>query len=310
MTTKKFIATIALTATFILPGLAVAGGSQVDEIMSRAKNWLSQQNLTLNNGNSGKRDDLSAEGQDAILVYGEGYGNPDHKNLAQRAGMAKMAATAVAQKALAEYLEGFALVGNSVVRDRVTENEVIQTAVTAFIKGAETVYEDYDKDQDKAIVIVRIGLHGPKSFGAMMYERLMNDPDARKSLESGKPEFKAKPATLVVSYDGLIIDATEQSFQPALINRIFTVKGSILYDPAKMKKQVLVEQGCGEYANSIDRAKSALAAKGVQNPLVVKASGSISRADLQVSEEDALNIFSADQKSGFLTGAKVAFVIR
>jgi hypothetical protein len=306
----KIIAIFTVAATLTCSTLTFADGTQVDETMKRAKTWLSQQNLTLTYGAGGARNDLSMVTQNAVLVYGEGYGNPDHKNPAQRAGMAKVAATVVAQKALADYLEGFALVGNTVVRDRVTESQVINTAVSAFIQGAEPVYEDYDKDQDKAVVILKIGLHGPMSFGALMYDRLMNDPKSRKSLESGKPEFNAKPAPLEINYDGLIVDATEQSFQPALINRIFTEKGSILYDPAKMKQQFLIEQGCGDYASSVDRAKSALAVKGVKNPLVVKASGSLSRADLQISEDDALTVFSANQQNGFLTGAKVAFVVR
>ena len=68
--------------------------------------------------------------------------------------------------------------------------------------------------------------------------------------------FKAQPVKLDESYDGLIIDATGQNFRPALINRIFAAKGDVLYDPAKVSQKVLVEQGCGEYTNSVNKAKS------------------------------------------------------
>ncbi len=49
----------------------------------------------------------------------------------------------------------------------------------------------------------------------------------------------------------------------------------MLYDPAKISQKVLVEQGCGEYTNSVDKARAALRKRGVNNPLVVKASGTV-----------------------------------
>ncbi|MBI1986994.1 MAG: hypothetical protein HYS70_01425 [Nitrospinae bacterium] len=132
----------------------------------------------------------------------------------------------------------------------------------------------------------------------------------KKALDSGKPAFKTVPVPLDTIYDGLIIDAIEQNFKPALINRIFTAKGEVLYDPAKIGKKFLVEQGCGEYANSIDKAKAALAIRAVKKPLIIKAAGSVSQTDLQVADEDALTIFSANLKSGFFASAKVAFVLQ
>ena len=39
------------------------------------------------------------------------------------------------------------------------------------------------------------------------------------------------------SYDGLIIDATEQNFRPALINRVFTPKENWLLRPIKDKPE-------------------------------------------------------------------------
>jgi len=77
-----------------------------------------------------------------------------------------------------------------------------------------------------------------------------------------------------------------------------------------VSQKVLVEQGCGEYTNSVDKAKAALGSRGIKNPLVVKASGTASAADLQVSDEDAVTIFSANQKGNFFAGAKVAFVLK
>jgi hypothetical protein len=95
-----------------------------------------------------------------------------------------------------------------------------------------------------------------------------------------------------------------------LINRIFTLKGEVLYDPSRVEQKILVEKGCGEYTNSVDKARDALQHRGVRNPMVVKAAGVAGPTDLQVSEEDAVKIFSANQKTNFLAGAKIAFVLK
>ena len=310
MNTKKMIATIAFAAFITLPGLAFGDNIQLDETFARVKIWLSQQNLTMTGGPDNARDDLAAFGQGEIVFYGEAVGNPEHQTLAQREMMAKRAAVVMAQTVLVEYLEGFALVSDSLVENAMTKYNVIRTGVTGFVRGTQVVYQEYNREKDVAVAIIKVGLHGPKGFGSLMYEKLLNDPDAKKTLDSGKPAFKAAPVPLDTVYDGLIVDAVEQNFKPAFINRIFTAKGEVLYDPAKIGKKVLVEQGCGEYANSIDKAKAALATRGVKNPLIVKAAGSVSQADLQVADEDALTIFSANLKSGFFTSAKVAFVLQ
>src|SRR5208337_1271345 len=140
------------------------------------------------------------------------------------------------------------------------------------------------------------------------------DPDFVKEIREvdGKPApaFKTRPVPLEEKYDGLVIDATDQNFRPALINRIFTVKGDLIYDPSKVSQKVLVEQVCGEYTNSVDKAKAALASRGVRNPLIVKAVGTVSASDLQVSDDDAVIIYSSNQKGGFFAAAKVAFVLK
>ena len=48
----------------------------------------------------------------------------------------------------------------------------------------------------------------------------------------------------------------------------------------------------------------------MKNPLIVKAAGTSNPTDLQVTDDDAVKIFSADQKAGFLADAKVAFVLK
>ena len=300
----------ALSLIFAFTAAAQADTIQVDDVFTKTQKWLDEKSLTITGGPSGARDDQAAFRQEALLFYGEAVGNPDHRTFAQREQMAKRAAVVTAQRALAEYLEGFALVGDTLVKDGMVQYDVIRSAVSGFVKGSQVAFQEYSKDKDTALAMVKLGLHGPQGFASAMYEKMLNDPKAKESLKTDKPAFKTHTIKLDEAYDGLIIDATDQNFRPALINRIFATKGEVLYDPAKVSQKVLVEQGCGEYTNSVDKAKTALASRGVKNPLVVKASGATTVADLQVTDDDAVMIYSANQKGKFFMAARVAFVLK
>jgi|GEM_PF-200703 len=299
------------------PAQPPAGTVQLDSSFKAANEWLSKNNHSLT-GSAGGRDDNAAFGQEMILFYGEAYGNPAHTNMAQRAGMAKRAAVVVAQRSLAEYINGFAIVGDTLVKDGVAQYDVIRSAVAGFIKGTQVVFQEYSPEKDTAIAIIKVGMHGPDGFATSVYKKMFKtekkmDPQFVKAIHEvdGKPAPNFKTAVVPVeAHDGLIIDATEQNFRPALINRVFTPKGELLYDPSKISQKVLVEQGCGEYTNSVDKAKAALDSRGVKNPLIIKAVGTVSASDLQVSDDDAVKIFSANQKKGFFASAKVAFVLK
>jgi hypothetical protein len=305
---KTIIATILLT--LILAMTAQADTIEVNSAYAKTQKWLDDKNLTFTGGPNGARDDLAAFSQEALLFYGEAVGNPDHRTAAQRELLAKRAAVVTAQRSLLEYLEGFIMVGVTLVKDGMAQDDLIVSVVAGFVKGSQVVFQEYSKDTDTAIAVIKLGMHGPKGFASSFYEKMSSDPKLKEALKTDKAPFKAETVKLDVAYDGLIIDATSQNFRPALINRIFAIKGDILYDPAKISQKVLVEQGCGEYTNSIDKAKAALATRGVKNPLVIIASGATSAADLQVTDEDAVTIYSANQKGSFMAAAKVAFVLK
>jgi len=279
--------------------------SPIDERFQKANEWLNRNNLSVTTSPE------QAFMTDYILVVAEGLPSAIARVPAQKRLTAERAATALAYRQLAEILHGVAVVGDTLVKDAELQYDVVRVAVDGFIKGAQVVYKEYNPQEESALVMVKVGMTGPQGFAKVMYEKLIGDPKIKREvIGAPQPGYKPKPIPVEERHDGLIIDATEQNFRPALINRIFTPKGEVLYDPSKVSQKVLVEQGCGEYTNSIDKAKAALETRGVKNPLMVKAIGTSSPSDLQVSDEDAVRIFSANQKTGFLAGAKVAFVLR
>lgn len=301
MKMKLFLMGLALIAM-----AGVAYGDEIDLKYKMARKYLveTKQTITVTVEQAFK--------QDAILVMGEGVGKKGTSG-AQKKLTAITAAKVKAQRALAELLHGVAVVSETTVQDSELASDEIKTAVSGFVKGAQVVVQEWNPADETALVILKVGMTGPKSFAAVMYEKILTEPKVKQELE--KPAFVPPadvppPAAVPQAYDGLIIDATDYAFRPALINRIFNPKGEVLYDPAKISQKVLVEQGCGEYTNSVDKARAALGKRGVKNPLVVKASGTVSASDLQVTNETALQIFAANQASGFMADARVAFVLK
>ena len=322
MKLKALLAAITLAA---LP-VAAQAGEVVDLKYKMAREYVRQENLNItvkvNSSDYDARTDSfkkplkpemgSAFRQDAMLVVGEGVGKKGTTGGQYRL-TALRAAEVVAQRALAEMLKGVVIVGDTVVKDAELESDLIRSSINTFVKGFQPVLKEFNEREGTALVILKVGVSGPQGFGALMYDKILNEPKVKQQLDrpAYTPPAELPPPPVVAQpYDGLIIDATAYNFRPALINRIFNPKGEVLYDPAKISQKVLVEQGCGEYTNSVDKARAALAKRGVKNPLVVKAAGTVSPSDLQVGNEVALQIFSANQASGFMADARVAFVLK
>lgn len=296
----------------LLVGLALvgmAGAAQAEEVDLKykvARKYLVETKQTITVTTE------QAFTQDTILVMGEGVGKKGTSG-AQKRLTAITAAKVKAQRALAELLHGVAVVSETSVQDSELASDEIKTVVAGFVRGSQVVVQEWNPAEETALVILKVGMTGPKSFASVMYEKILTEPKIKQELDkpSFVPPVEAPVAVApALPYDGLIIDATAYAFRPALINRIFNPKGEVLYDPAKISQKVLVEQGCGEYTNSVDKARAALGKRGVKNPLVVSAAGTVSASDLQVSDETALQIFAANQASGFMADARVAFVLK
>ncbi len=292
-----------ILAVLVLMGMAGSVfGYEIDDRYQKARTFLRDNRMDLT---------VTIEQafvQDTVVVSGEGLPKAGTTG-AQKRLTAITAAKSVAQRRLVELLEGVSVVAETTVRDQQRASEVVRTSVSGFARGARVVVEEWNEKDESALVILSVGLNGPKGFAALMYDSILNEAGIRKELQ--RPVYVLSSAAPVVEgYDGLVIDARDYSFRPALINRIFTAKGEVIYDPARISQKVLVEHGCGEYTNSVDKAKAALGMRGVKNPLVVRASGTLSPTDLLVADVAADQIFSVNHASGFMAAARVAFVLK
>ena len=278
---------------------SATGNQEIDEM-------LRLRGLVLTTPWAAPKDEASQ--RDNLLVIGEALPEQALTLPGQRRLSAEWAARNLAYRSLAETLDGVAMFSKE---NASTGGDVIKAETAGVVVGAQTVLSDFKDETDTALVILKMNTKGPGIFQSMPLDLPSGSADGHKGTAATRPPlYRGTPIALEGDYDGLIVDARRVNFRPALINRIFTLKGELLYDPATFSQKILVEQGCGEYTNSVEKARAALAARGVKSPLVIKAEGVYLPADLQVLDADAARIYAADRKGGFLAQAKVAFVLK
>jgi hypothetical protein len=256
------------------------------------------------------RDMMQVFTERTMVVKGKGVAPADRPlSAGQKEIMALRAAKVVALRELAEILSGVRVSGETCVQDAAAKSDQVRAAVDGLIKGAEVVHESYDERKEVATVYVRLNLDGPNGvtqtlLPKMIEQKMVDAPAAPAYVPPAQPPPPAPEAP-----DALIIDATGKNFRPALVNRVVANNGSVLFEPSKIPPEILAKKGCGDYTSDLGKAKAIAASHGAKNPLVVKAAGVVRSTDAQVSETDAAAIFNANQKTNFLEGAQVVFVL-
>ncbi|GAB4439032.1 MAG: hypothetical protein OHK0040_10510 [bacterium] len=239
-----------------------------------------------------------------LVVKGEGAAPADRPlSLAQKKILAIRAATVVAYRNLAEFMQGVNVYGETLVKDAAVTSDVIKTKVEALVKGAQILSEQYDPMSELGIVYVKVDMFGAAGVAGQLLPALL--PTVPQL-----PQFAPAAVPPVEAFDGLIIDVTDFAFKPALVNRIVNEKGEAVYEPSKIAQEILIKKGCGDYTNDLGKAKAILAERNLKNPLVIKAKGVVKGTDVEVTGDDAARLFAANQKSNFLQSANVVFVLK
>ena len=242
----------------------------------------------------------------ALVVSGQGTPRPDVTHPGTRKIMALRAAQVRAYAQLLEATQGVHISGQTTVNDVMFGNETLTARVEGLVRGARTVRQEYDPMTQIATVHVQLPVKGSGSVTEVLLPDIVTTPQPPGAAYAPSAGLapSAQPA------DGLIVDVRERLFRPALINRILSVQGEILYDPSKIAQGILVEQGSGGYTTDVGKARALLSGRGSRNPLTVQAAGVARTTDVQVSQADAATIFAANQQTNFLEGAKVVFVMK
>jgi hypothetical protein len=232
----------------------------------------------------------------------------------------------VAQRALLETVQGLQLQGKTTVKKGMLESDEIRTTVEGYLRGAVKCGEIFHVDKGYAEVCMRIPLRGQGGLYEMLMPLIRNN--TLWAEQKAQPRFTTKsmmtetapnvpptfksapcPATNMV-YDGLILDLRHLNFKPALANRVLDSRNELIFGPARIAGNVLVERGCGGFTTDLSKAKAMLAQWGSACPLVLIPEGLEQETDVRLSEEDAATLLMHDQQSALLAQAKVVYLLK
>ncbi len=115
----------------------------------------------------------------AVIDY-ERFSNPAQARL-----MAQRGAVVVAQRNLLEIIQGVKVVGETTVRDMITESDVVQTRIEGVVRGAQIVGEPVEVLSGGAIeVTMRIPMYQQNGLAPAVYQEAVNQ--MQKQYKSGE----------------------------------------------------------------------------------------------------------------------------
>jgi len=221
--------------------------------------------------------------QNAVVVQGTaapGLSRNMDKSVSAIKQQAKRAATIDAYRKLAAVLSGVRVTSETLAAD----NPKFMTEIQAFVRRAEICKSKFYEDGGVDMVVT-----APLS-NAFSMDKLTAAGTKIASAES--------------RFTGLVVDASNLSFAPALAPRLLTTDGSVLFSLENVKKEVLVNRAAVVYANNLKAVDPEILGS---NPLNIRATGlgSLYPSDLVIASE-AINVLK--ESPAFLGEGKVVII--
>lgn len=247
--------------------------------------------------------------------------------------MCLRAATVVAYRNLLEVTKGVQIDSQTTIRDFVTESDVINAAISGFVKGARTVNTDYLSD-GTCEVTLRMSLSG--KFAQTIIPKAIQEQQKRESSPPAPvipepPPVKPEPAPVIPEpppvkpepapvksatmpaaapvYTGMVIDARGLGARPAMSPKIVDEAGAEVYGSMVVDKTYAVSQGISGYARDLTAAQGNQ--RVTDNPVTVKgvSAEGAGKADIKISNDEARQIRSAAENLSFMKKCRVMIVL-
>ena len=228
-----------------------------------------------------------------ITVTGEGFAPQNTFNYTQARRMALMAARMDGYRKLGEIVNGVHVDGQTTIGKMRKTHRKIQTRISATIKGAQTVSEDFFNDGSSR-VIMQLPLFGsPHSLAGAIFEKsstvepfpipVQNVSSSRSRLSqptivlgTSEPVKKSVSEPIKKSveefaklakgiYTGLIVDCRGLGLKPVMSPVILNTNGTKIFGHKNIDVDKIVSMGMVDYVkdpNAVSRAGD--------NPLIVK----------------------------------------
>jgi len=249
-------------------------------------------------------------GDKGIINYEDGYveavgiGAPPERYMGKPNGrpMALRAAQVDAYRNLLEIVQGVRIDANTVVRDFMTESDVIRASVEGIVKGFKVMNKEYLSD-GTVEVTVRMNLSG-KLSQAIMPRIFDRQPE---SAPPTPPPAVSAPAGDI--FTGLVIDARGLAARPAMSPKVVDENGSEVYGSMNVDRQYAIQQGMTGYARDLTAAQSN--PRVTNNPVSVKGvkADGPGKCDIMISNADAEKIRASGDNLSFLKKCRVMIVL-
>lgn len=264
--------------------------------------------------NAEEQTDISWWENNMLIVTGYGVPPDGIANTTKARRMARKAAMSDAYRLLAEQAGAV----------RITANEnVTLKQVSAVIKGAKIVSEDYD-EYDICTIVMSVPIYGVKDSIAQAVIKRVDKEDF----------MTVEPVENVEgNYTGLILDCGELELNPVLLPEIRNADSQSVYAYENLDYDMVIDKGMINYVEVISDEPTAhedstveeqstvedpkvlsASARGDMsragdNPLVVKVVGlDADNSCPIISVDDATKILSENQASHFLDNGSVVFM--
>lgn len=246
-------------------------------------------------------------GEKGIINYEDGYveavgvGAPPERYMGKPNArpMALRAAQVDAYRNLLEIVQGVRIDSNTVVRDFMTESDVVRASVEGLVKGAKVMNKEYLSD-GTVEVTVRMNLSGRLSQSIM--------PKAFDKQPASEPP-PAAPAPSGDIFTGLVIDARGLAARPAMSPKVVDENGREVYGSMNVDRQYAIQQGMTGYARDLTAAQSN--PRVTNNPVSVKGirADGPGKCDVVISNADAEKIRASADNLSFLKKCRVMIVL-
>lgn len=251
-----------------------------------------------------------------ITVTGSGAApNKGNVSAGQKRLLAQRAAVADAYRQLAELINGVNVDSETVVKDFVTESDIVRTKVSALIKGAKLGKPRFMSDGTVEIDVT-LGVYGQNSLSSVIVppalekQNIPVQPNPTPEPNIVTPTAPPDSPPPAGSYTGVIIDCRGLGVEPAMSPQIVDSSGKEIYIGSRpIDPDLVVNIGIVGYANTLSQAQAN--ARVGNNPLLIKAvkAGGRHKTDAVIAADKGQQILQADGRADFLSRSKVIFVV-
>lgn len=226
------------------------------------------------------------------------YGKPNARPMAERA------AKVDAMRNMLEVVKGVQINSQTVVRDFVTESDVINAQVEGLVRGAYKVGETNYMSDGTVEIRMRMPLSG---IAKAVFNKSFADD---KKTDTPPPPITARPTPAGGDiFTGLVVDARGLHARPAMSPKIVDENGAEVYGSLVVSKEYAVQQGVSGYARDLTAAQGNT--RVTNNPITVKglSAEGAGKSDIKISTDDARKLRSVKENIDFMKKCRVMIVL-